>query len=594
MNDSPRNSVSSWAHRHSLIVASVVLVTASLGLTNACQVPFLPSQSLDLGSSGDANSDRMTPPSGVKFKYQCDDPSTRGTADDGLKRLTRSELVNTLNDLLGSEIASLDSVQAQLGVLPSDKITTTVDELSENHSADHLKAILEIATIAGDEIFNRTEVRDRIFGSCSAQTNISDDCAKNFINNFGLRAFRRPLTGKETASIFANFKEAGGQEGLKRALIRLLASPAMAYHVETGANEVGGRVRLTDYEVASRISYRTVGTMPDQALFDAAEKGELQDLSNVSAHVKRLLENHPLAREQVWDFFQFYMHLFKAGGDPSAGVGAAKGIDVEGLGAEMVQEFQEFVLHVIFEKKGSFQDLLSSREVFPRSERMAKILGTSVATGSEPSLTSNAHRGMLLRPVLFADSGDRTNPMRRGVLFRKRVLCTDLGAPNPDAVDEVAEEVGPLDELPNREGYHRLTGGVTCIGCHALVNPLGFALEGYDQLGMLRTQEIIFSTSGEVIKQFPIDTYVERPLLGDAGSPTALTGADQLVTALTEGDTARSCFSKTVFEFQRLRAATKADHCALREIEAAATSGGTVLEAFEKTVATEDIFWKSL
>lgn len=574
-----------------LTALSLLILTFGLGLTNSCQAPFDPSSPGNFASSG--SNDFIQPPAGIELKFKCLDPSARGVADNRLRRLIKPELINTLNHLLGPEIVSLDSVQAQLGIMTADEVTTTVDELGQNHSSNHMKALFEIAAIAGDAAFENDSLRTKIFGECSGQENVTSQCAESFVTNFGLKVYRRPLTQEEINGIMTNFNSMGGVEGLKTALLQLLVAPPMTYHIEVGEAEVGSRIRLTDYEVASRISYRTIGTMPDEELFTAAKNGELQDLKNVKYHVRRLLVNHPLAKEKMKDFFKYYLQLIKVA-SPNEVVAAYRNIDTEGLQEEMMQEFEDFAFHIIFEKQGTFRDLLTSREVFPRSQRMARILETTIASGETPSLTTQEHKGLLLRPALLAGAGDRTNPMHRGVRLRRRVLCNQLGAPDPNAVTERAEEVGSIDDMPNRDGYHQLTNASNCLGCHTLINPLGFALEGYDQVGMLRTEELIFNSEGKIEARYPIDTNVEKPLLGGRNSPSQLAGASELVNALAEGDSARSCFAETLFEFQRMRVAEDADHCALREVERAATYEGTVLEAFEKAVATEDIFWKSL
>lgn len=530
------------------------------------------------------------PPPGVQFKFQCSDGNQRGLGESRMRRLTKQELVQTLEDLIGKDIIGNSAIQVQLGLFVSDKLGGSVIDIGDSHSSSHVAAMIDIAYTASEQAFSTPALRARVFVDCAGQASIADGCARAFIRDFGLRAYRRPLREQESAAYFTHFKASGGTEGLKRVFMRLLLSPSLAFHVETGATPSGARLRLTDYEIASRISYRVIGTLPDAALFEAAAKGELQSLDNVKAHVRRLLTSHRSAKARVQDFFNYYLQLEKMP-EPLALVAQARNIDANGLRAEMLTELNDFVDNVVWRQEGSFKDLLTSKEVFPRSSRMATILETSIAPAMASSQTNAAHAGLVLRPAILSGGTRRTNPMHRGVFVRKRILCEVLGAPNPNAIDARAKEVGDVSGLPNREGYHLLTSSQSCMGCHATINPAGFALEGYDQLGMTRTQETVFDATGGVAARFPIDTSVDRPLLGP-NTPASLKGAEDLVSALAGGDAARSCFARTIFEFQRLRQAASADSCAMREVENASLATGSVLEAFIVSVANEDIFWR--
>ncbi|MES2964061.1 MAG: DUF1588 domain-containing protein [Bdellovibrionota bacterium] len=530
------------------------------------------------------------PGSQIKLKFQCADPQKRGVSDKKMKRLTRVELVNTLNDLLGSTIVANSSIQTQLSLMPNDVPNAEVTDVPEIHADTHAGALFEIAATASDLVFANTAVRDRIFGSCSGQATITDACAQTFINSFGLKTLRRPLATAESASLLTYFKASGGVEGLKRVFMRLMTSPSLAFHLETGGTATTSRVRLTDHEIASRISYRLLGTMPDAELFTAAGNGELQDMANVRSHVKRLLAAHPLAKARVDEFFNFYLQTAKIP-NPSAAAGADRGIDVNGLRAELLQEIADYVNNNVWTKQASFKALMNSTDVFPRSDRMATILETTKAAGATASRTTASHSGLILRPGFLAGAGDRTNPMHRAVLIRKRLLCQNLGSPDPAQVAQQTQAVGDVSNLPNREAYTKLTQAPQCMTCHGMINPVGFALENYDQLGMWRTRETVYK-NGQVAASYPIDSRTGDPLL-EAGGPTALVMPEDLVTALANGNGARSCFAEMVFEYQRMRSIEADDGCALREVETASLESGSLLEAFTTSIANDDIFWKS-
>ncbi len=529
-------------------------------------------------------------PSSVQFKFQCNSSDQRGIADARMRRLLRHEIANTLRDLLGTTIVNNSTIQAELGVISADVMDQSPNDIAQSHADSHVAAMLNIAVAASDLSFATTADRDRIFGACAANPN--DACAQSFIQNFGLKVYRRPLISTEAADLMAYYKASGGIEGLKRVFTRILMSPSLTFHLEFGNGQPGARIRLTDYEVASRISYRTAGTMPDEALFDAVRKGELAKIENVELHVRRLLKDSASAKAKMADFFRYYLQL-NTYGSPNVKAGTAEGINVTGLREEMLQETSDYVNHVIWTKKGQFKDLFFSRDVFPRSERMAKILETTIASGSTPTTTTDAHAGILLRPGFLATSAERTNPMHRGAIIRKRILCDTLGAPDPNAVNARLNELGDLSQVTNRERYSQITNVPQCMSCHTSINPVGFALEGYDQLGKKREIEKIFDQAGTVSSTRPLDLRVTNANI-EITAPDTLTDAVDLNAAIGGGNKARACFTQMVFEHQRARPAAIEDQCALAEIERQASDAGTLLDTFVKGVANEDIFWKGL
>jgi len=208
--------------------------------------------------------------------------------------------------------------------------------------------------------------------------------------------------------------------------------------------------------------------------------------------------------------------------------------------------------------------------------------------------TSAAHQGLVLRPLILVGTGERTSPPHRGATLRAKVLCAQLGLPDPDAVSDRASDVGDLSALPNRQGFEKLTDSPACSGCHQVINPVGFALEGYDQLGMVRTTEIVLNAEHREKARFPVDTRVTDPVLVNASGGHSFENAAELVTAMAQSEEGRSCFAQSLFEWQRLRAFKREDSCALRDTESRTTHVGTALEAFVSGIANDDIFWRSL
>jgi hypothetical protein len=523
---------------------------------------------------------------------RCQGPLSRGASVRPGRRFSRTELVNTLTALLGPAIMQNPQIRTQLDVMTADVVRSAITDFADDFTFTRTVAMLEIATVASQLSLADEATKRRIYGACSAATSVTLDCAQAFIANFGAQVYRRPLGGDEAARLLALFKGAPGLEGLARVFMQLLMSPALTFHLELGGAAQGGRVRLTDHEIASRISYGIADTMPDAELMAAAAAGQLQDLATVKAHARRLLGKSPTAAAKVRDFFDYYLQLDSTPAPFPAAVALHK-LDPTGLRDELVREAQDFVSHVAWAKGGALVDLFTSRAAFPKSARLATILDAPQVRGTDPAQTTADHAGILLRPAFLSGGDAQTKPMHRAAVIRRHLLCDSLPLPDLDAVANRQEMVGDLSGKSNREALTLLTSPSQCMACHQLINPIGFALEAYDQLGMVRQVETVFNAKGAAARTFAIDTATDDPRL-EGGGPARLAGAQDLVAAVAAGDKARACFAGTVLAYVQMRNTDANDACTLREVEQALAAPGGILEAFVGSVASEDVFWKGL
>jgi hypothetical protein len=248
----------------------------------------------------------------------------------------------------------------------------------------------------------------------------------------------------------------------------------------------------------------------------------------------------------------------------------------------------------VWNRQGNFKDLYSSAEVFPHSADMAKILETPVASAGNASTTNSDHAGLLLRPAFLAGGAALTNPYHRALIVRSNILCETFSPPDPTSINNRQGELGDLSQLSNRDRLSALTNTQTCLGCHSMLNPVGFVLEGYDQLGAKRSVESVFNpTSGAVKQTHPIITAVVDTHINDQnGEVKEFQDATDMQRAIAWSSEARACFARRIFEFQRAREVASTDACALREIESASASNG-IQNAFVNSVANADIFYKA-
>ena len=319
--------------------------------------------------------------------------------------------------------------------------------------------------------------------------------AREILAPFVQRAYRRPA-GEADVERLVGFvdlalKNRGSfLEGVQAALQAALCSPKFLFRWELDPEAVNpGEVRaLTDFEVASRLSYFLWSSMPDDELFALAEKGGLLKDGNVGKQVKRMLQDGR-ARALVENFGGQWLqihNIYEVDPDPKT----FPNFSPE-LREDMKRETFAF-LEAIVKEDRSVLDLIDADFTF-LNERLAKHYGIDGVQGGEfqrVALPKGSPRGGVLAQgaVLLATSmPTRTSPVIRG----KWILEQILGTPPPPP----PANVPPLDaanvdlDAPLRKRLEQHRADPDCAGCHAKMDPLGFALENFDALGVWRTME---------------------------------------------------------------------------------------------------------
>ena len=321
-------------------------------------------------------------------------------------------------------------------------------------------------------------------------------CAEEIVSGLARRAYRRPVTAADVDTLLGFFdsgRESGGgfDAGVQLALERMLVDPDFLLRIErdpAGAAP-GAPYRLSDVEIASRLSFFLWGSIPDEALLDAAEAGRLTDPAVLDEQVRRMLAD-PRARSLVDDFAMQWLHLRNledVKGDP---------VPFPDFDDNLVEAFRHettlFLASTLREDR-SVLDLLDADYTFV-NERLARHYGIPGVYGSRfrrvplPDLTQRG--GLLGHGGLLALTSypTRTSPVLRG----KWLLDTILGAPPPSPPPDVPalpEGEGGGRTTSVRERLERHRQAPACATCHASIDPPGFALEQYDGLGAWRTRD---------------------------------------------------------------------------------------------------------
>lgn len=522
-------------------------------------------------------------------------PSARGTTEVGLRRLTKPELIASFKFLFGASIVNDQRVQAALQQIPEQPVES--NSAFDNAIVD--VAGLEAAAEALSTVTFETQASiNTVLGGCG---NVNDTvaCTNALISSFGLKAFRRPLPGDVETSIRSLVSTLGGAEGLRNGVVRILISPYFSQHVEMGVDaenasastiDVNAPLKLTPYEVASRLSFQLTGAPPDQTLLDAAKANQLATLDQVRAQALRLVQT-PEARTNFRRLLSDWLNL-KSVTDPSDVVAKSYGFSAAGFGAEALNEFLSYAEYEAFDKKNTFLGLMTDPVVIASTDRMAAAYGVKKSTAAQ--LVSNGLGGLILRPAVLMSASTTTSPILRGVFVQKKILCTTI--PSPDA-SLVASRMGDLEavsrlDFSNREVVEKVTATQTCIGCHSLINPIGFAMENLGPAGFPRKIETVYDAQGNTLATHPIDTQVsDLKIYSNMALPSP--DAVSMLGAVARSARAQQCFESQLISNTHYRQVDLSDGCTINEMDQLQASNKSVIETLVQNAANAGIFWKS-
>ena len=319
-------------------------------------------------------------------------------------------------------------------------------------------------------------------------------CATTILSRLARRAFRRPVTAGDVEMLlefFESGRSSGGSfdAGIQLALERLLTDPDFLLRIEADPAQAapGQPYRLSDVEVASRLSFFLWSSIPDEALLDLAERGELTDPRILEQQVRRMVAD-PRAQALVDNFATQWLHL-RSLEDVESVPSVFPNFD-ENLVVAFQRETELFLASTLREDR-SVLDLLRADYTFV-NERLARHYGLPGIYGNRfrrVTLPNPEQRGGLLAHgglLTLTSYPNRTSPVLRG----KWLLDTILGAPPPSPPDDVPPlpERGPSGEVVSvRERLEGHRSNPVCASCHDNIDPPGFALENFDALGAWRT-----------------------------------------------------------------------------------------------------------
>jgi Protein of unknown function (DUF1592)/Protein of unknown function (DUF1588)/Protein of unknown function (DUF1595)/Protein of unknown function (DUF1587)/Protein of unknown function (DUF1585) len=470
-------------------------------------------------------------------------------------RLTRSQYGNTVKSLLGT------SADVSAEFLSDSSLTGYSTDVSELRASDRdVRDYQRAAETLAAELVATPALMAKIV-PCDLSTGA--DCVKRFIREFGVKAYRRPLETDEVEVFWGLYQKApmlfatgtdAQKNGVTVVVEAMLQSPDFLYRLELGADDNPAATALKGWEVASRLSYMFLGSMPDAELRNAAAMGELDGIDGIKAQAQRLLGSAE-GVQQALSFHQQWLRVdryagFKRDATKFPLYSAA-------VNASLKEETTRFVSEVVVNRKLGIGELLSADYAFV-NDVTAPIYGVSTPAQGTWTKTQlpDTRRGMLSQLGFLATNAyfDKTDIIHRGVFLHQKVLCTPLPAPSADAAGK-PEPAYSETIRTRREQVAAHTNTGSCNGCHQAINPAGFAFEPFNAIGEVQTQD-----RGHAI---------------DASGTLTIDGVDTpfanhlaLTQTLSQSQQVNTCYATQWFRFGVGRPEGDGDQCQIAQVAA--------------------------
>jgi hypothetical protein len=335
-----------------------------------------------------------------------------------------------------------------------------------------------------------TPSRDKIFVCHPAAPAEEQPCAEKIIASLARPAYRRPIIADDLPQLVALYKRGadngGFESGIRLALQKILVSPEFLFRVELDPVNapVGSVHRVSDIELASRLSFFLWSSIPDEELLQVAERGGLSDPVMLERQVKRMMAD-PRSRSLVQNFVGQWLFLRNIPGiQPD--VTAFTYFD-DNLRQAMAKE-TELVVESSMHEDRPVIDLLKTDYTFV-NQRLAEHYGITGIYGNEfrrIPVTDTKRQGLLGHASLMAVTSypNRTAPTIRGKWVLEQLLGTPPPPPPPNVPALKEEASGKVLTMRQRMEEHRVSP--QCAVCHRIMDPIGFALENFDGLGKWR------------------------------------------------------------------------------------------------------------
>lgn len=513
---------------------------------NACtRGGFLLEENISLSSRGPGLSNLDTSTVGL-----CGMDYKAGRAT--IHRLTNEEYNNTVRDLLFTNLHPADAFP-----------TSSMGFSGYTNDSDALKTYSELVSNyynAAEALANNVLASKSVNGGayskiagCALSANVNmQTCAANTVQQLATRAFRRPVSSGETSQLMTVFNQGGNFDtGLGDVITSILMSPKFLFVsiVSQQSRVNGAEFNISEYELASRLSYFLWQSMPDDELMSLASKNQLHTTEILKQQVQRMLKD-----AKVDSFLKIlrneYLNLSNLA---NFSVPTLE----DNLRLSMVRETDLFLQDLVANDR-SLLDIVNGSYTYV-NKALADLYGITFS-GNSPSdfvkvASATAKRiGVGTQAsVLTATAGEVgvTHPVLRGKWVTNRILCSEPPPPPPGITPLNLDPSAPGGTIRERLSAH--TSNPSCFGCHQVMDNVGLGLENYDPFGRWRTNYLNNGTAIDATGVLPDKSTFATPL--------------EMYQHLAQSEQVHACLPKQMMAYALTRAVDAADdHCVAKAL----------------------------
>lgn len=499
---------------------------------------------------------------GCEQRAAWEDLPTVAGSESSMRRLTESQYRQTIADVFGTDISIVGKFDPDIRQHGLQALGSSTASVTPSGIEQYQRMAASIAMQVVSEAH-----RERLLSCVPHSTTDADAaCASQFLQSYGLRLWRRPLSDTELLAWVdtagqAAIKLVDFYAGLELALAGMLMSPEFLFVIDRREPDAAALTgwRLDSYSLASRLSYLLWNSAPDEVLLRAAADRSLLEDAALHQQVSRLLASPRLANG-IRAFFSD-LYRFQTYNEINKDKLIYPAFTDQTMNDAREQTLRTIVSHVI-EDDADFRDLYTTRKT-QLTRNLGRIykVPVRVADGWETmEFPETSQRAGILSHVSFMaqhSHAGRSSATLRGKFIREAILCQEIPAPPADVdfslvrLDDGSVHKTARDRLKAHRTEPR------CAGCHTLMDPLGLPLEVFDGVGVFRTTEngVTIDTAGEL-------------------NGNTFAGAVGLGQALHDSDQATSCLVKRLYAYSRGSAPAGDEYKLLEALEQSFAANG--------------------
>jgi hypothetical protein len=471
--------------------------------------------------------------------YDCNS-AKEGSAKSQLRLLTRDEYNNSVKDIFGIQTNSQGLIPQEQKVL-GFKNNADVSLISSDHAAAYNSVARQIS---------QEFVSSRWTTAVSCPVSAGQSCAESFLKDYAPLVWRRAVSDAEIQNLLQLYKtgaEMSPEDGMKLVIRGLLMSPHFLYR-----SELGQEGKLDAYERASALSFFFWNTTPDRELFRLAQSGDLNNDVVLLQQAQRLIQDEraKAGLKAFADAWLNYSAVLNVNKD------AVKFPQFNSsLRQLLAAETEDFFNYVVRTEKAGFEELFKADYSLGNQTLADYYKSTLVTDGQIQKLNfANQNRRGILGHASILSSlayATETGPIQRGVFVREHVLC-EVMTPPPANLQIVPP--APREGATTRERFAEHTASPACSGCHTRIDGIGFGMEDFDAVGLLRSMD-----NGK-----PVDS--SGRMVGLDGRDFDFNGTMELTQNIATSERAQKCMVVQTFRMAHGRLEGESDICSIRRM----------------------------